>query len=141
MSDVAKVEVTGCRQHWLRFSWQNTWAAQGKAGIKFDTTLMFNDRPGFRSSAALAWYPWDSELNRSHTVKTCPSILMDSHLYDYRPMSDLERNLVIQDWLSRVGRVNGAVALLWHPHTLTEDYGWGKGFEHLLETKREIGVC
>jgi len=141
LSIAAKAQVISCRQHWLRFSWQETWLAQIAAGIKHDTTLMFNDRSGFRASAALAWHPWNSRQSQPHSVIELPSVLMDSHLYDYQSMSDIDRQSAIQTWLREVEDVNGQIAVLWHPHTLTKDYGWNQGFQVLLETLRTTRLC
>lgn len=76
--------IDSCRQHWLRFSFNDTWNAQEKAGFKLDTTLGFNDRPGFRNSTALRIPAWiNSEQSFSALLETLPMILMDSHLSDY----------------------------------------------------------
>lgn len=125
-------EVSACRQHWLRFSWAETWAAQEAAGLRQDTTLMFNDRPGLRGSAALAWCPWDPGAGRARVLEALPTILMDSHVYDYRPLAPAHRRAAMAQWLEEVGAVGGEAALLWHPHTLGPEYGWGEGFEELL---------
>lgn len=121
-----------CRQHWLRFSWAKTWEAQEDAGILEDTTLMFNDRPGFRNAGAIAWHPWQAAKGAAGQLLALPTILMDSHFYDYQPMSDHERYLSMQHWVQECREVCGQSTVLWHPHTLTEDYGWKQGFEELL---------
>ena len=62
------IKIVNCRQHWIRFSWFHTWKAQSQAGILLDTTLMFNDRPGFRNSSAIKWYPWNSNYKREEII-------------------------------------------------------------------------
>lgn len=128
----AGVPVTSARQHWLRFSWRDTWAAESAAGLSQDMTLMFNDRPGLRCSTALCWRPWDPLAGCAHSLSVMPTMLMDSHVYDYQPMSSSERRAAFQYWTSEVVAVGGQVAVLWHPHTLTRDYGWKAGFQELL---------
>lgn len=129
---VAGAEVQTCRQHWLRFSWNHTWTAQQQAGIRLDTTLMFNDRPGFRASAAMQWQPWNPSTQSAHSLQVLPTVLMDSHVYDYQSMGDSTRQSYMHSWLEEIRQVYGQAALLWHPHTLTRDYGWQLGFDELL---------
>ena len=125
--------VSSARQHWLRFSWHTTWAAQEKAGIREDSTLMFNDRPGFRASAATSWHPWDASTGASHSLVEVPCCFMDSHGYDYADLcggDGLEQmRAVVQECLA----VHGTMQVLWHPHTLAADYGWRDGFIELLD--------
>ncbi len=126
-------KVKSCRQHWLRFSFKKTWMAQQTAGISQDTTLMFNDRPGFRASAALQWKPWDEKTSKPHALFALPTIFMDSHFYDYKQLQVKERKKNMLHWIDEVKKVGGQAAVLWHPHTLTDDYGWQSGFDDLLE--------
>lgn len=123
---------TVCRQHWLRFSWRESWVAQEGAGIREDTTLMFNDRPGLRNASAVAWRPWQSELGATHQLVALPTVIMDSHFYDYQPMTPEARREAMGHWVKECRVVCGQVAVLWHPHTLTADYGWGQGFDELV---------
>jgi hypothetical protein len=132
LDSIAGSSVTICRQHWLRFSWSDTWASQHKSGMNSDTTLMFNDRSGFRNASAICWRPWNTEINSPHPMTVEPSVVMDSHLYDYQPLSDIERKEQILYWLNECKAVYGEMAVLWHPHTLTRDYGWAIGFADLL---------
>jgi len=123
---------TVCRQHWLRFSWRESWGAQERVGIREDTTLMFNDRPALRNASAVAWQPWHSELGTTHQLIALPTALMDSHYYDYQPMTSDVRREAMRHWVTECRAVCGQLALLWHPHTLTADYGWTEGFEELV---------
>jgi hypothetical protein len=141
VEQAAGVQVTHCRQHWLRFSWQATWSAQQSAGLTHDTTLMFNDRAGFRNSSALRWHPWQMEGNNKSHLVAMPSVFMDSHFYDYQYMSSAARRSAMQHWIQECHSVSGEAAILWHPHTLTGDYGWSGGFKDAIELIKESVIC
>lgn len=133
LENACGTEISTIRQHWLRFSWQHTWQCQTAAGFSFDATLGFNNRPGFRASAALAYRPWNFAKGCAHDLTICPLVLMDSHLYAYQPLSRGDRIQTMKRVLSEVSDVRGEASVLWHPHTMSEDYDWGEGFEDLLE--------
>lgn len=132
--------VERCRQHWLRFSWTHTWKAQEDAGLAMDSTLGFNERPGFRNSAALVFNPVDIETGAMMAIRCVPMILMDSHLYDYRPLTDAERGDEISRWVNEVKAVHGVASVVWHQRVLAPDYGWGNGFLQLLEAVGPMAV-
>jgi len=130
----ADIEISVCRQHWLRFSWAETWIAQKAAGLATDSTLGFNDRPGFRNGAALAFSPWDFAASRPMSGFTAqPMVFMDSHFHDYQPMDDETRLSTMQRWLKEIRAVHGVATVNWHTHTITDAYGWRPGYEQLLE--------
>ena len=106
--------------------------AQEGAGIREDTTLMFNDRPGLRNASAVAWHPWQTELGAPHQLMALPTVIMDSHFYDYQALSPEARREGMAHWVKECRVVFGQVAVLWHPHTLAADYDWGQGFEELV---------
>ncbi len=93
---------------------------------------MFNDQPGFRNSSALCWHPYNPNQNAIHNLKALPTFFMDSHFYDYQDMSSIERKRSIKNWIKECKSVNGEGAVLWHPHTLSNDYGWSDGFHDTI---------
>jgi hypothetical protein len=130
------VPIVSCRQHWLRFSFYSTWKVQQNLGLKQDTTLGFNDRPGFRNGAAVAFNPWD-HLDGAMQIESIPMVLMDSHLYDYHCYSDENRENQINYWLNEIKFVGGQASIVWHQRVMSKDYGWDKGYEQLLSSVRE----
>ena len=134
------LHVACCRQHWLRFSWNNTWQSQAEAGLQQDSTLMFNDRSGFRNSCATNWKPWDQIKRESHSVSCLTSVIMDSHLYDYSHLNEDERYKFIRIWIDECLAVCGQTSLLWHPQTLADDYGWKKSLVFLLDIIKKNNV-
>ena len=124
--------ITSCRQHWLRFSWKQTWQAQEQARLTLDTTLGFNDRPGFRTGAALQYRPWNFNSESPHHLEVLPMVLMDSHLYDYENLNDSQRYKQIAYWLDEIYAVGGIASVIWHQRVMSNDYGWGAGYETLL---------
>ena len=125
-------EVGTCRQHWLRFSFGQTWQMQEACGIRDDTTLGFNDRSGFRNSTALAWNPWNPARQRTMDIRATPMVLMDSHLYDYNTPSGEDRAKEIGKWVEEVEFVGGEATVIWHQRVFSRDYGWANGYKQLL---------
>ncbi|MDR3476697.1 MAG: hypothetical protein P4M14_01535 [Gammaproteobacteria bacterium] len=127
--------VTKLRQHWLRFSWEKTWGAQQRAGFTSDSTLGFNDRSGFRNSAALRMpVKGISGVN----FESVPMFLMDSHLYDYTMVKPTERIQLMKHWLKELHDVSGVGSVIWHTHVLGKDYRWADGYEALLKYWMEL---
>lgn len=133
LEKAAKVAITTIRQHWLKFSWERTWLCQEQAGLSEDFTLMFNDKPGFRNSSAISWNPWRSGGGVEHRIRATPTVLMDSHIYDYEKHDGESRERKICKLVDECKAVRGSAAFLWHPHTLSSDYGWRSSFEYLLD--------
>lgn len=135
LENALELPMSCCRQHWLRFSWRQTWQAQQAAGLRLDMTLGFNDRPGFRNGAALQFRPWDNSPSLTPLeVESVPMILMDSHVYDYQPLERDQRLRAMQALLDEVRFVRGTASVLWHTQVLASDYGWGDGFRDLLRS-------
>lgn len=126
--------VTAVRQHWLRFSWQHTWAAQARAGLRHDYTLAFNDRPGFRSGAALT-YPAFGMADEP-PFQVTPTVMMDSQFYDYAELSDSARLAAMAHWLREIEDTHGEAAVIWHQQVFNRDYAWDAGYAALLDLRR-----
>ncbi len=132
LEDSLGCEVEICRQHWLRFGWEDTWQAQASAGFKLDTTLGFNDRPGFRNGMALKFNPWDSQQRKPMDFSAIPMVLMDSQLFDHKYINDEDHNKIIKHWLDEVILACGTATIIWHQRVMSPDYGWGSGYQYLL---------
>lgn len=133
VSNSLGLPIKSCRQHWLRFSFKDTWLAQYNAGFSEDTTLGFNDRIGFRNGLALGMNLnlIDKNFESGHMI--VPMVLMDSHLYDYLTLNDSQRKQIIKRIIDEVRLVGGKISIIWHQHTLGSDYGWESGYKTLLE--------
>jgi hypothetical protein len=79
----------------------------------------------------LSWQPWG--YDQTSEINELPTVLMDSQFYDYQTLDSFQRRASLKHWIDEVKVVGGEVAVLWHPHTLTKDYGWREGFLALLE--------
>lgn len=133
--------ISSCRQHWLRFSLKDTWLAQERAGFSLDTTLGFNEKPGFRGSYALKIPAWISKESRfSKTLAILPMILMDSQLFDYAQSSQFSRRQMIDNILEEVAFVGGEATIIWHQRVFHQDYQWGDDYAYLLEKVNALGL-
>lgn len=119
------IRVCSMRQHWLRFSWEKTWHSQALAGIKYDSTLMFNDIPGFRNSAVIDFKSFYSP--RGPLIRS--TVFMDSH-----------KNNSLGEIIDEIKLVKGNADLLWHTHTLNKDYGFFKSLKFAINRINKINI-
>jgi len=123
------VEAVGIRNHLLRFSGADTWAAQEAAGFEYDATFGFADRPGAREGRMFPFFP------EKRNILELPLTVMDVTLF---------RNLALDGpaaleaaWaaIEPVIDAGGLVSLLWHNNYFNEpEYAdWQWTYERLLE--------
>lgn len=124
------------RQHWLRFTFATTWAAQDAAGFELDSTLGFNDRPAFRAGAALRFSPLLGD-RRSRCLQEIPLVLMDSHLHDYLDLDESRIRVEADRWIDEIATVGGTASINWHQRGLHPDYGWGDSWRSVLKRVRD----
>lgn len=134
LEGVLRQRVRGGRQHFLRFSIQESARAQQEAGFEYDTTLGFRDINGFRAGMCHPFYLYDFENDRPFSVLEIPLVLMDGVLFDrdfrgYDVAWDMARCI-----LEKVKEHKGLVSIVWHQRVFEErDFPyWGQMYERVL---------
>jgi len=113
----AEIPIDGGRQHYLRFSWPDTWRCWEDAGLTYDSTLTFADHPGFRAGTCRSFRLYDTEHQCPLQVEERPTVLMDSSLTDepYMGLGTTERAYTVAGQLKEACRRHGGrFTLLWH---------------------------
>ncbi|MEP6909344.1 MAG: polysaccharide deacetylase family protein [Actinomycetota bacterium] len=150
-SEKAKLEklagpVRGQRYHFLRLDPHRNLSELEAAGFAYDSTLGFNDVPGFRAGIAHPFRPWDLERDMPHDIVEVPLAAMDVTLSAERYLNLSARRaearlLALLDWAAEHG---GGFAVLWH----SEQYdsamlpGWDRLYRRFMEEVRARGgIC
>ncbi len=135
IEEAAQREVRGVRQHFLRFDVRETWAAQQQAGFRYDSTLGYNETPGFRAGIAAPFRPWDATHDAPMDLLELPLTLMDGALFRSLKLNAEQAVQAVRDHLERVEAAGGLAVLLWHPNSAAEAHfpGWWKCYLAALD--------
>lgn len=135
IEDASGAPVTGTRQHFLRFDVAGTFAAQEAAGFDHDSTLGYNETPGFRAGIAGPFHPWNAAARAPHRLLELPLTVMDGSLFRALGLSGAEAAARVQAHLGEVERVGGLAVLLWHPNSADEAHypGWWTAWTAALD--------
>ena len=127
--------VRGGHQHFLRFDIRATWAAQERAGLRYDTTLGYNEEVGFRAGIAAPFRPWNPERRAAHDLIEVPLTVMDGALFRSLGLDGARATARTREHLERVEEVGGLAVLLWHPNAAAEEQfpGWWSSYCATLE--------
>lgn len=109
------VDVWGSRQHWLRFTLSRLIPAVEHSGLRYDASLGWADRPGFRGGACFAFPPYNFEEERAAPFLELPLVIMDQSLHE-NFANKREGELEAQKMLAASRRFGwGGISVLWHP--------------------------
>ncbi len=107
-------EVTGYRNHYLRFKVPDTWEFLSKAGFKYDTTYGYADCVGFRNGICHPFKPFNLNTNKDIDILEIPLTIMDRTLFDFMKLDMIGRWKITKLLIDTVEKNNGIITILWH---------------------------
>jgi peptidoglycan/xylan/chitin deacetylase (PgdA/CDA1 family) len=138
--------LAGHRYHYLRIDPHRNLAPLQTLGFRYDTSLGFADRPGFRAGIAHPFRPWDIASGRPLDLVEIPLALMDVTLAEERYLGlsarDAERRLL--DLVAWAAEHGGGFSVLWHNDRFDPvlGRGWDRLFFRFVDAVRANGgVC
>ncbi len=135
LSKVCEEDVTGIRQHFLKYKPALTPHIQEKAGLLYDATLGFAGQIGFRNSYAGPFRLYDFEKLSPMEVWQIPLNVMDVTLLNYMNLPPEAIAEAVRPVMDEVARFKGVFALLWHNCNLDEEEfpGINEAYHNLLK--------
>lgn len=134
--------IVGGRQHVLEFRVPHTWRIWEQAGLLYDSTVGYADRPGFRAGTCLPYRPWDLLEGREMDLWELPLIVMDDTLDSYLKLPPEEAEILLDRLLGSVRRQRGVLTLLWHNTYFGSENGgrWHSLLAGLVEKAQAQGA-
>jgi hypothetical protein len=131
----------GIRNHYLRWSYPRTWQAQAEAGLTYDSTLGFSDRPGYRAGYGLPFRPYDPDAGRRLPLLEIPLALMDNTIFQYLRCGFAEAMDLTRSALRAAERSGSVLTLLWHNNYFNdpEFQAWQETYTQTLQEAADAG--
>jgi peptidoglycan/xylan/chitin deacetylase (PgdA/CDA1 family) len=101
------------RHHFLKYSLPELWNELENSGIKFDSSLGFAERYGFRNSFAYPFRPFNHKTQQSHNFIEMPLMVMDGSFQKYLKIPVGETSKYAIDFFEK-HKSNSYLSLLWH---------------------------
>lgn len=130
------IKIGAARQHWLHLPGNDPFGEIFRSGLKTDSTLGWNGRPGFRGGFCRPFPIITADRN---IVWELPLVLMDGPLFDEMKLSSDGVFAAAAEILDEVFKRGGCVAIDWHDRAADPDYGWLDAYEKILSWARERG--
>lgn len=114
-------QLWGGRMHWLQWSQPRTLRAWSDAGMAYDSTMTYAERPGFRCGTSCEYPAFDPVAQEVLRVRVRPLVVMEGSVIANYGLGlgagiDARRKmLALKDSCRRVG---GHFTLLWHNSNL-----------------------
>lgn len=139
LEEAAQTSIRGSRHHYWHLStpiWGSL-EAHSRAGLEYDSSIGFNEAPGYRLGAALPFRPWDPVLQQIIPTLQVPTVAMDSMFFRRKPTSVEAAVADMATLLDGLKRFRGTAAIDWHEYTSVparqERSSWGRAYLELLD--------
>ena len=128
LEDVIQEEISGCRHHYLRVRFPDSWKIYSQAGFKYSSNMGWGSAlQGFRAGTCLPYQPL-----REYSLLEIPFQLMDMN-----PIADPKGYMnIFNKYLKSTKAVGGCLVLDFHQEHFQEEAasGVGKVYRKMLET-------
>lgn len=125
-------KITFGREHYLRFEVPFTWQMWEDNDMKWDSTLSFSDKEGFRCGVCYEYSVFNILTREKLRLKEKPLIVMDGSFVTYQPtISAEEMENKINELISKVKKYKGEFVFLWHNSSFT--VGQWKKYQTIYE--------
>jgi hypothetical protein len=114
ISGLAGAPVRLNRQHYLRWDAARTFAHLEAAGLAIDSTLGYNDTPGFRCGTAWPYLWFDCGADRPTRLLEVPLILAEFQFYDPLAFDGAAVRDVLRRYMETACRQGGVFTVLFH---------------------------
>lgn len=134
LKNEANVNIYGIRQHFLRFSIKETWNIHKELELKYDSTVGYAEKIGFRCGTCSPFKVYDLNEEKQLEYWEIPLIIMDTTLNNNSYMG-IGKELAIEkckEMHDIVKKYNGVLSLLWHNSSLDINSNWN-GWEKVYE--------
>ncbi len=124
-------KLTVGRQHYLRFEVPTTWQIWEDAKMKWDSTLSYADKEGFRCGVCYEYSVFNIITRKKLNLKEKPLIVMEGSFTTYQPnITPQEMEYKIKYLIDKVKKYNGEFVFLWHNSSFG---GSWKKFKYIYE--------
>ncbi len=117
LSELIGAKPSGVRQHYLKWQPGQTAESMAQAGFRYDTTVGFADRNGFRTGLADLYPLWHPRTDQAIDLDEVPFCWMDRAQSKYqgieKPDRWIEQALALAE---AVQQVEGIWCGIWHPN-------------------------
>lgn len=108
-------KLTFGRQHFLRFEILTTWQIWEDCGMKWDSTLSYANKEGFRCGVCYPYSVFNILTRKRLDLKERPLIVMEGSFTTYQPnITPNEMENKIKYLIKKVKKYNGEFVFLWH---------------------------
>ena len=138
VSVIGSNNLHGVRNHYLSGSFPNVWQTYENTGLKYDSSLGWSDKMGYRAETSNPFFPIDLNTKKLFSIVEVPLIVMDCAI------EEKNKNEILSDlipFFDIARRQNSLITILWHTDRINnpEYASHSKAYKLILDQLKNFG--